>query len=436
MMRDPSTMMTNRRPTPLRPDSATSVSHSAAPASLSALALSLAICFPALAQPAGTPFIARTLLDHSLTSHAVLVHRIDGAMITYTDSRGLLRREPTSEFLALLPGDGPTGWQRRGSTDTLTLVDGQRFPGSILPSPDADEPPVLWDARFAHLAFPLERVSTLTRAGVTPPPRVTTGDDAVGLSNGDTITGFILGLGDVVVVETPGGATVEVSSERFAWARLANPPLAPEGAMLWLSDGTVACVETLPQSTPESLEARLLPPGQSQASLSEGDSPRISVPLASVRAFAFEPARLVGLGTLPLVETLSERPWPPAVELSDAMDEPLGAPDITLPAPMSAAWSIPPGATRLAFDATLPERSRLWGDAELVITLQQDGTRRALARARLHAGEPTASFNVQLASPADPRRERRLIIELVAGPTGPAHDTAVLHRPLLRIDGR
>lgn len=411
--------------------------RSAPSALLSALSAFVFSGSVASAQPAGTPFIARTLLDHTLTSHAVLVHRLDGAMITYTDARGLLRREPTSEFLALLPGDGPTGWHRHTDLDTLTLVDGQRFPGSALPAaPEGDEPPVLWDASFADLSFSLERVSMLTRAGVTPPTASPTGDDTIGLANGDTITGFILALGDLVSIETSSGDTAEFTLDRVAWTRLANPRISPQGAMIWLADGTVACIEPIAQSTPESLEARLLAPGEREASLSEGESPRLSVPLASVRALAFEPARLVGLGTLPLAEVRADRPWTPDVSLSDATDQPLGAPDITLPAPMLASWTIPASARRVAFEATLPERCRLWGDAELVVTLQQDSGRMELARTRLRGDEPVAAFNVELAAPTDARRERRLIIELVAGQTGPAQDAVVLSRALLLLESR
>lgn len=403
---------------------------------LAALAAACGVGAPALAQPAGTPFIARTLLDHSLTSHAVLVHRIDGSMITYTDPRGLLRREPSSEFLALLPGDGPTGWRPGSGLDTLSLVDGQRFPGSILPAPEGDEPPVMWSASFADLTFPLERIATLTRAGVTAPASGATGQDTVGLANGDRLAGFILALGQSVVIETASGSEAEIGLERVAWARLANPSISPAGAMLWLADGTVACVEPMAQSTPESLEARLLAPGEREASLSEGESPALSVPLASVRALAFEPARLIGLGTLPLAQARTDRPWTPEVALSDASDQPLGAPDITLPAPMWASWIIPVSASRLAFEATLPERCRVWGDAELVVSLHQDGELRELSRARLHAAAPTAAFNVVLDAPADRRRERRLVIELVAGPSGPAQDAVVIHRALMLLEPR
>lgn len=401
--------------------------------------LVLLLCSGALAldPPSGTPFIARTLLDYSLTPHAVLVHRIDGPMITYTDSRGLLRREPTSEFLAILPGQGPTGWQRGGGSDILALVDGQRFPGVALPPLDVAEPPVSWDAAFARLSVPLESVSGLSRGGRATPGQGSTGDDTVLLSNGDQLSGFILALGPVVSIEARSGGAglgvIDLPLDRIAWVRLANPAIKPVGAMLWLSDGTVACIEPLAQSTPESLEARLLPPGDADASLSEGDSPRLSIPLASVRAMAFDPGRLIGLGTLPLVRTSSDRPWTPGVVLSDAVDEPLGAPDITLPAPMSAAWALPASAIRVAFDALLPERSRTWGDAELVLWIEQDGTRAALTRARLDGQQPTASFNVPLPPPADARRDRRLVVELLAGPSGPAQDTVVLARPLVLL---
>lgn len=387
---------------------------------------------PAADPPTGTPFIARTLLDHSLSARAVLVHRIDGAMITYTDSRGLLRREPTSEFLALLPGDGPTGWQRRTRADTLALVDGQRFPGEALPVVDGDEPPISWDAGFARLTFPLEVVSSLARGGRASPPPDATGDDAVRLVNGDTLRGFVLALGQDVSIETATGV-VRVPLERIISARLANPRVDARGTVVWLADGTVACVELLPQGAPDAIEARLVPPGDTEPSLSEGDAPRLSILLASVRALAFEPARLAPLGTLPVVSTASDRPWTPEPELSDAAEEPLGAPDVTLPAPMSVTWLLPADAMRLAFEATLPERCRLWGDAELIVSLEQDGVRAVVGRARLRGETPSAAMNLSLPAPADPRRHRHLTVEVVAGPSGPAQDTIVLERPLLLL---
>jgi hypothetical protein len=397
----------------------------------------------AAAPPPGTPFIARTLLDHTLTPHDALVHRIDAGTITWTDSRNLTHTQPIADFLALLPGQGPTGWRADTALHTLALVDGQRFPG--IPLPDADgapeeDAPVAWLSDLTPLSAPLEAVASLSAPGTPAPAPDATGDDTIRLRNGDVLAGFILSLGRTIQIETGGGVR-DVPLDLVAWARLANPPAPPSGPMLWLADGTVATVELLDQATPESLLVRPIPitdahtpTEDSSNSASNGaGSGAHAVALAAVRALAFEPARLLPLGELPAPETTSERPWTPRVVLSDAANQPLGAPDITLPAPLRGVWTIPPTAARLAFRAVLPVRARTWGDCELVVTLEQDDGRTELSRTRLHAAAPTASINLELPAPSDPRRDRHLVIDLIAGPTGPAQDTLVLERPLLLL---
>lgn len=353
-------------------------------------------------------------------------------MITYTDARGLLRREPHSEFLAVLPGAGPTGWSPRTQRDVLHLTDGQRHPGSPRPAPEGDDPPVLWDGTLASISIPLDAVSSLTRAGDPPPSPSAAGQDAIAMLNGDRIGGFVISIGPEVRIEH-AGRIAALPLELVRWIRLANPARAPQHPMLWLGDGTAAQVTLLPQTSADSIDVRLITPGLREPSLSDEPEPARAVLLAEIRALAFAPDRLVGLGSLPLVAADSDRPWTPEPILSDARDEPLGAPDITLPAPMSAAWALPPSAVRIALEASLPQRARLWGDAELTITIEQDGIRTTLAHARLHADAPDASFNLPLPPPEDPRRDRRIIIALLEGPSGPAQDVAVLHRPLILL---
>lgn len=387
--------------------------------------------------PSGTPFIARTLLDHALASHPVLVHRIDASAITFTDARGLVQRRPIAEYLAILPGDGPTGWHQRDDVHTLALVDAQRFLGHPLDTGpgSVDDAPIAWDAGFARLSIPLDDVASLAAPGAPSPPAASSGDDMIHLANGDTLSGFILALGPECSIETSGGVA-QIALPLMVWARVANPPEAPAAPLLWLADGTVACVELLPQSSPEAIAVRLLAGARSEASRSEDQRQPpdvLSFPLASVRALAFEPARLVPLGGIPVAATASDLPWTPGLEQSDAADEPLGAPDITLPAPMSAVWVIPAGAQRLAFGVSLPARARRWGDAELLVCLDQDGEPRELSRTRLSADAPVGDVNVELPAPADPRRERRLTVELLPGRFGPAQDTVTLHRPLLLL---
>lgn len=401
-----------------------------------AVALALAaVCAPAAQPPADTPYIARTLLDRTLVSHPVLLHRLDAGMIVYTDERGLLRREPTSEFLGILPSSNAGPAEAPGpDTDLLTLVDAQRFPGVLLEAGDEDEPPVPWDAGFARLEFSLEHVRSLVRAGYELPFDLRTAStpttDSIGLANADRLRGFVLALGQTSAIETDAGV-VDIEADRLAWARLANPDVPPPPTLLWLTDGAIAGVELLPQTQSDALEARLVPPGGGEPSLSDAQAPRLSILMARLRAASFDAAALVPLGTLPVAGVASSRPWTPSPEIGDASAAPLGAPDITLPAPMSVTWVIPPDAARLAFEALMPERSRLWGDAELVVVLEQDTREQVLTRVSISGASPLATINVVLPSPAERRRERRLRIELREGPSGPAQDMAIIRRPLL-----
>ncbi|MEZ6235204.1 MAG: hypothetical protein R3B68_13530 [Phycisphaerales bacterium] len=401
-----------------------------------------------LAQPdAATPYIARHLYDHALNAEPVLLHRIDGSMMTYTDARGLLRRAPTSEFLAVLPAPSqiepanPDGDTRDG---VVTLVDGQRYTGRALATIDADEPPLVWHAPFGTIRLALEHVVSVVRTGAEAPPASGEGEDRVGLANGDTLSGFLLEIGERVAIETTAGE-VDVPLDAVAWAWIANQPVEPRGVMVWLDDATVARVEVLPQITPDALETRVLLPGAEDGTSgaigvrTEDDSasvnagPRLSIPVASIRALVFDASRLVGLGDLELTRVWSDRPWPPAVGLSNADANPLGAPDITLPAPLSASWTLPPRAERIAFEASLPARSRLWGDAVLVLTVEQDEGVQELGRFHLGADTPTTPVNAPIPLPRDPRRDRRLRVDLLAGPSGPAQDAVVLRYPLVLL---
>lgn len=357
-------------------------------------------------------------------------------MVVYTDERGLLRREPIGEFLAILPPDLPAA-SRAPDPDAalyaVTLVDRQRYLGTPLDAGDRDEPPLLLDAGFARLEVPLEHVSSLARTGARPPARTASlTQDVIELANADRLEGFILTLGEVCRIET-ADAILDLPVDRLAWARLANPALPPPPTLLWLEDGTIAGVELLGQRDAASIDARLVPPGGAEPSLSDAEAPRLSILLARVRAASLNAASLIPLSSLTPHATTSNRPWTPAIHIADQDAAPLHAADITLPAPMGVTWVLPPDAARLAFEAFLPERSRVWGDADLVVVLEQENGTVELARHRLHADQPRVRINVELAAPADPRRTRFLRIELAEGPSGPAQDAAVLRRPLILL---
>jgi hypothetical protein len=117
------------------------------------------------------------------------------------------------------------------------------------------------------------------------------------------------------------------------------------------------------------------------------------------------------------------------IEVGD-IGVPLGAADVTLPAPMVVTWSLPEGAERISMRAVLPAACRVWGDCVLVV--EQTGVKgiggKELARVRLNGETPEADLNMELLTGGGPLR-----MTLDPGENGAIQDRVVLRQPLILV---
>jgi hypothetical protein len=241
--------------------------------------------------------------------------------------------------------------------------------------------------------------------------------DRVTLLNGDVLRGFVLSIGEEVVVELESGATASAEMDLVAEARLANPRGSASGLTLWLSDGSVMSAASVMQLSGARVEIELL----------SGEI--ATMPLGSIRAASFGSERVRALGSLTpdRARPPEGRRWSPPLRRVPAADSlaiaPLFASDVVAPGPMIVRWSLPEGAALLGLTAELPEASLPWGDCELVV--REGG--RELARERLWEERRIAEIRVELSGGP-------LEIEVEAGRYGPVGDVVRLRAPLVRIE--
>jgi len=361
------------------------------------------------------------LITDTLTPLRIRLISISGDAMIYEDERGLRRQATVGGFVGLTPAlpDEPTTATPSGpgdATGVLELTDGQRFPGAPAPT-GGEEDAFVWNhPLFGRIEVALDAIArvALTGAGDDAPAPIT--DDQLVLINGDRLVGFVVSMGDPVEFET-NGETITLPLDRVAEADLANPPTPLAGLVVWLDDGSVAVVTSLETDLDETV--RLSLPGGQTA----------EIPLALVRAVAFDAGRLAPLADMPILEQapIGERSVFDPVRIirgagaRGASD--LNAPDLELPGPMRAVYSLPAGAIRFAALAELPLEALPWGACDLVIT--QAG--REILRERLDQDQPRVEFSLAVAPGP-------ITLTVEPGPRGPINDRVVLRRPILLVE--
>ncbi|MCC6660193.1 MAG: hypothetical protein IT437_04835 [Phycisphaerales bacterium] len=379
--------------------------------------------------PGGDGPVMRVLVDNGLRARTVQLVGLDDHTISYMDVGGLIRAEPFSEFVALLPADGQAP---SAPMVGLWLRDGQRLAGDLRPGEGADGLVRWMHPALGALDVPLESLAAarLLRAGETarepagPPP---VDADAAVLVNGDIVAGFVQSIGTVTKVEV-GGEVRAIERDRIARVQIANPPAARAGTAVWLADGSVVVIDGV--HTGPTGVVRVHPaldtsaPAGSEGSAVGGG--REDLRVADIVAVAFDAARIVPLATLtPSSQRAVGRAW--AAPITGAGDgNLLWAGDLSMPGPMVVTWDLPPGATRLWMTADLPADMWTWGDCDLVVSVGEAEAKRT----RLWAEHATEDIVVDL--PATGRRV--LTITLEPGNYGPIQDRVVLRRPLLLRD--
>lgn len=324
------------------------------------------------------------------------------------------------DSLALL---SPVSRLRASTSAVVHLIDGQRFTGQPAINVAGNSDVLEWDHPLVGaVRLPLDEIeSVIFRRGFglppLPPGAAAREADALLLTNGDVLTGFILSLSDPVSIEmeTEGAPAREV---RIPLARVASAAMVSSaraarlhtGGRVWLFDGSIIDAHRIVVADDGLVRFEV------NRRASASSSARVAV--SDVAGILFDSSRLAALASLPppLVEGPETRYTIPAPTATEPMAV-LGLSPIEFHGPLLARYTLPEGASRFAATALLPASSRQWGDYELVI--RNDG--REVWRERLTGSRPEYEINIPLTG-------RELTIELTEGAHGPVQDHLLLRR--------
>jgi hypothetical protein len=387
---------------------------------------------------------AALVIDGDLQTTVVRLVGLDERGMMVVDEDGRRIRAPLDQVLAVLPSTGlPDPEQGVGAlspearagaipletlrarllasrSGALELASGWRYPGQMVDS--AGDPEVVaWEhPRFGLISAAIDDIARLATAAAG---RLATRDrapieDVLLLSNGDRLSGLVLGLGDPVEIESADGV-VETARANVDAVILANPARSLEGLVVWLDDGTVTGVERAVSSSGHTIELTLATGQSAEYELDRlravgYDSGRL-VPLSTL-----EPESQIAVGDRRLALGVVTRHHPDDVLTGSAAT--LGAKDLELPGPMSVTYRLPRSSIRFAATASLPESTAPWGDCEIAVLV--DG--KEIYRRRLSQDEPIASINL-------PIDGRDLTLRLDPANYGPIRDRVRLHRPLILL---
>ena len=401
-------------------------------------------CAPVLAGPADDETIPRVLLDSDLHASTVRLVSIGPDSVSVRDLNGKPRTYQRRQVAAILPVIEGSAWsfaeqaaradagdgadradgdasdraaapaKRAAPLGRLELVTGEQLPGTISSQP-AQGDKLAWESHvWGRVEVPLERAGFVLlqpeSAYATRHPSASA--DVAVLANGDTIEGFVSSLGPTLRIERDQQVT-QLPLERVVGVAFANPPVKPQGAWVWLHDGSAASVAGLELSSGGELKIA----GLGAASLRAGE----------LRAIVFDASRLLPLCSVPLELGPADpsRRWTRPPIVGDARQAPAFAADIELPGPMSVRFTLPKGATRVGGRAELPANCRVWGDCELLVGVLGSKP----TRFRLNSETPEVDFSVDIAGAGGDTLE----ISIDPGPSGPVQDRVVLRRPVVRI---
>lgn len=376
---------------------------------------------PPRSAPTDSP---RLVLDTGLHQHAGRLVSITPAAVVIRDEAGRLVTFPRRDVVAVIPTLGAAAsasTPKPRPSPTLRLVDGQILPGSLRPDRPASPDRVRWDsAALGPVSVPLEDVASivlLPERDNASAPRPSSAD-TVALLNGDRALGFVAAVGPDVVLEADG-VTSTIPRARVVSLGLANSPRPPAGSWVWLPDGTAIAVSAIDVAADGAATFSPRLDTELPAGLAHVES-------HDLRAVLFDAARLVALSSLShAVVPSHDRRWTPPIAFGDRAQATLFAADIDLPGPLAVEWTLPPKAERLSMAVEMPPASRVWGDCEVVVTLDDH----ELARARVNGQAPEAAFNVPLRCDA----AARLRVTIEPGASGPIQDRVVLRRAVVLL---
>ncbi len=347
----------------------------------------------------------------------------------------------------------------------VTLVDGQRLPGTVGGYP-TDLEKLLWISgegvgQTLSANIPLEALSVVDFAE-TPRalPRGDKTQDLVVLANGDRLSGFVEAISTSTRIDPEDGDAVDIPTNQIDRIELANPPETgltqppengPTPATIWLADGTVLRVtpadaaayanrwKTVAEGDAEAeqgeeKEAAQPRPGVLVRSVLEnaGDADRpivLSYPLERIVSMEAVAGGVRAVSSLPLV---SHRPTgdrrlapPPSVEEDARVNTGgFGSRDIVLSGPEQAEWTLPSGAAAVAGTLVMPRTAWAWGDCVVRVSIvNADGTAgRTIGEGRLSGETPALPFRGEVSGEG----ELHLRITVDQGRRGPIQDVVVV----------
>ncbi len=322
------------------------------------------------------------------------------------------------QCIALLATDAKP---RSYDAGVLILTDGQRFPGWPVVHPTQTDDEFEWSHLWlGQFAVPLQSIETVLFGPTlrTPEPGET---DVLLLANGDRFDGFLVSLGDPVVIEIEtedGVELVDIPRDNVEAVRMVTNRTSPSGRRIWFKDGTVLDVTSLLIGDDGLLRltSRWHFAGTKPAEIERAqfdalllDSRRL-LPLATLR-----PDRIEGPKTRFVI--------PEPVKLQP--DASLQLSPMEFSGPIIVRYLLPAACTRFAAQAIIPDDARHWADFELIIRSNDE----VLFSKRMNADHPRVDINV-------PLKGTGLTIELTEGDNGPIQDRLILTLPMLLMEPR
>ncbi|MBA4028932.1 MAG: hypothetical protein C0475_07330 [Planctomyces sp.] len=352
-------------------------------------------------QPGPNPRWALVLNDASVLGvRAVAWLGQRGASVVLAD--GTETELPPGRVLGLVPfdwADADTGATRRDwdasdlpGLDTqpapararFELVDGAVVLGAVSRRVGDADAVAIETNSVGTLSVPLERLRAVLMAGSrgrSAPPGPAQ-RDAVTLTNGDRLEGFVqsIGIGPGGAGQSGPGARPDPSIEvdvgrrvesvpltRVAEVALANPAAEPTGPRLWTTDGGVLPVD----------DAALVSVSQIRLRLRTGPAGYAEHVLASsqARALVLDSARVIGLARLTLLEerSLPDRPWPGSVAVGPIDGQIVSAATVRVPGEIEAEWALPAGSAWFTAGVLIPASDRVLGQSAVRVLVGVPG---------------------------------------------------------------
>jgi hypothetical protein len=308
----------------------------------------------------------------------------------------------------------------------IGLTDGQRIRAAVK---HTDDPETLLVERADGIQarIPIDRISFIASSlDPSDGPKSNNEDDALELTNGDTLTGFILEIGPSFTIETSTGI-LTIPIDRISRATIQNPLVHTPGTYIHTTQGERLRVDSFASDDKHTLTL-----SPSDLMYTQQPTPEIVVDhgLLAVEhkredAYISNPT-LAGPSS---VSPTGDRAWtlPPITEIGSWIGDQRTT--IEIPAPTAVRWTIPDGAVR--FSAAINADYRPWTDLQAqLLAITADGNKHTLWSMRMKPETPMIDILVDL-----PGDTTAIELRTDPGEFGPIQDRVWFRTPLLLIEG-